>query len=195
MDPELSQITVDQPGIQGVVALLDEVHNAKVRAIWQDLEQVCGLTAIKETPFPHFTLHLAQDYDLDKLADRMVETAALIPPFRVRTNGLGVFTGALPVLFVPLVVTQELLDLHACLWRDAIALGSAVNPYYAPDTWVPHITLANKDVTPDRLECVANLLMRRAFQWEIEITELAIVCHQPGAVGEVYCQVTLTGTH
>jgi 2'-5' RNA ligase len=55
--------------------------------------------------------------------------------------------------------------------------GIAVHPilFYTPDQWVPHITLAYKDVTSANLDCVMQGLAFQVFKWEIQIDNLILV--------------------
>lgn len=176
--------------VYGVVALLDEATTAKVKSIWSQLEVECGLKAINATPFPHFSFHIAQSYDLDLLDARLAEIASQTAPFSVRTTGLSIFTGLEPVVFIPLVVSQTLLSLHQRLWTETSMLGERVSGHYRPGNWVPHITLANRDVHEEGLACVTRLYASSTFVWEIEVSQLAVIC-QKGKVGEIFKSYTL----
>ncbi len=176
--------------VAALVALFDADHDASVRAIWQDLEEQCGLTGIQATPFPHFSFHVAEQYQLSGLDEAIEELLPLIPPFGVRTSGLTVFTGAQVVVAVQVVATQRLLELHQILWTRTGHFGKNLNPYYAPGEWVPHITLANRDVSPEKMKCLANLLSSRPLAWDIQVDKLAVVCVQNGE-SNVYKQYQL----
>jgi 2'-5' RNA ligase len=53
----------------------------------------------------------------------------------------------------------------------------AIHPtlFYAPEQWVPHITLAYNDVTTANLDCVMRYLAFQSFNWEIQIDNLILV--------------------
>lgn len=174
--------------VQALVALLDEEHTAKVKEIWSMLQVECGLTAINATPFPHFSFHIAEYYEMDELDAQLSEITRTIPPFTVHTTGLSIFTGLEPVVFVPLVVEKKLLYIHQILWERTSPFGTRVSSHYRPGAWVPHITLANKDVTTENIGCVARHLVGRTFAWEIPIRYLAIVCQENGVadIGSIY---------
>ncbi|MEJ2757311.1 MAG: 2'-5' RNA ligase family protein, partial [Anaerolineales bacterium] len=161
--------------VYAVVALLDEATTAKVKSIWSQLDVECGLKAINATPFPHFSFHIAQSYDQDLLDARLTEIARQTPSFSVRTTGLSIFTGAEPVVFIPLVVSQPLLTLHHRLWIETSVLGERVSDHYRPGNWVPHITLANRDVRAEGLACITRLYSNSPFVWEIEVSQIAVI--------------------
>ncbi|MGD2027476.1 MAG: 2'-5' RNA ligase family protein [Anaerolineales bacterium] len=166
--------------VHALVALLDEAHTARVKEIWSLLDVNCGLKAINATPFPHFSFHIAYSYALDELENRLTELTRAIPPFSVRTTGLSIFTGAEPVVFVPLVADQNLLSVHQTLWEETSSYGENLSRHYRPGRWVPHITLANKDVNVENIDCVARHLVSRSFEWKIQISQLAVVCQSGG---------------
>jgi len=174
--------------VQGVVALLDEQHTAKVKEIWSLLQVECGLSAINSTPFPHFSFHIAEYYDLEILDTRLEKISRTTPPFTIRTTGLSIFTGLEPVVFVPLIVEEQLLKIHQTLWEQTSTLGYRLSSHYRPGAWVPHITLANRDVDANNIACVARHLVNRSFSWEIPINKLAVVCQENGVaeIGTVY---------
>lgn len=184
--PEISNRYDHQ--VQGVVALLDEIHTDKVKAIWQHLETACGLMAINTTPFPHFSFHIAERYDLEELDQKITAVTASIQPFRIKTSGISIFTGRSPVVFLSVVATQELLSIHRQLWESTTRTSERLSQYYSPGSWVPHITLANKDVTPDNLNCVTSQLSGQPLAWEIEIDRFGVICQEDGKadVHQVY---------
>lgn len=175
-----------------VTALLDDTFTAKVKSIWSLLDVECGLKAINATPFPHFSFHIAQSYDLDELDARLQEVVEKTSSFSVRTTGLSVFTGYEPVVYIPLVVSQTLLDLHQLLWEKTSPLGERVSGHYRPGYWVPHVTLANRDVLEEGLACIMRRFAAQSFVWEIQIDQLAVLSQQ-GSVGEMHQVYPLRG--
>ncbi|HEX6385194.1 MAG TPA: 2'-5' RNA ligase family protein, partial [Anaerolineae bacterium] len=127
--------------MHGVVTILDEAHYERVEALWADLKREFGVGNANVVHYPHFSYHVAGDYDLDRLAAALEAIARETAAFTVKASGLGIFTGPEPVLYVPVVRSAALTALHQRVWtavehasRDSIA-------YYAPDLWLPHITL------------------------------------------------------
>jgi len=66
--------------MHGVVSLLDDEHYALVEHLWDEVETELGVRGLYKTPFPHFSYHVAEQYDLD-----LLEPSRTFPPtaFRV----------------------------------------------------------------------------------------------------------------
>ncbi|HEX9115563.1 MAG TPA: 2'-5' RNA ligase family protein, partial [Anaerolineae bacterium] len=102
--------------MDGIVSLLDNQHRDRVQALWAELEREFGLRGVFATRFPHFSYHVAEVYHNDRLAPILARFAPSHAPLLARTTGLGIFTGAQPVVFIPVVRTPNLTRLHQELW-------------------------------------------------------------------------------
>jgi 2'-5' RNA ligase len=127
------------------------------------------------TPYPHFSYQVAQVYDVDKIEPVLQRITSNITTFKVRTSGLGIFTGFSPVLYIPVVRSLELTQLHEELWKEISPASSGVVEYYHPDQWMPHITIGFGDISKDNLSQIIPFLAERDFNWEINVNNLALI--------------------
>ncbi|MBW8009871.1 MAG: 2'-5' RNA ligase family protein [Chloroflexi bacterium] len=171
--------------MHAVVSVLDEKHSEMVQALWDDLELSCALNAVNQVPIPHFSWHIAEDYNFQELENHLEEIVGQINPFHVKTTGLGVFTGEAPVVYIAVIKDPNLVNLHEKIWGQTNEFGSGLSEHYVPESWMPHITLANRDVSVGDLDCVMNVLGGRVYNWDILIDNLTIVFHEEGKVGEI----------
>ena len=170
--------------MHGVVSLLDDEHYALVEHLWDELETGLGVRGLYKTPFPHFSYHVAEGYDMDLLESILPRLVSHSAAFRVRTAGLGVFSGDHPVLYVPVVRNPALSALHQRLWRELAGASAGTVEYYHPERWMPHITLADDDTLKDYLPEIVRMLSARAFDWEIEVSNLLLI-YDTGTTQEV----------
>lgn len=171
----MSEARVSPPELEAVVSLLDEKHDAQVRQVWAELERHFGLQGIYGAPYPHFSYHSAQDYPDDEVEALLKQVAAETQPFKVRSAGLGVFSGPKPIVYVPIVRNPALEACHKALYGPLAKLGTNENTHYHPDSWLPHVTLAYGDLDPKVLPEVMKFLGERSFNWEIMVQNLALV--------------------
>ncbi|MBC8171458.1 MAG: 2'-5' RNA ligase family protein [Anaerolineae bacterium] len=175
----------------GVVALLDEQHHHKVEALWAEFYEKFGVHGVSGASVPHFSFHVAERYNMEKLEATLKRAAREMSPFTVRTNGLGIFTGKAPVLYIPVTRKPELTLFHQRLWEPLSATATSPSPYYHPDQWRPHITLTHQDVDHELLPQVIRLLSERAFVWDMQIDTLALLSSEDEPEDNVMMKVKM----
>lgn len=161
--------------MEGIVSLLDEEHTRLTESLWSELESEFGLRGIYVTPFPHFSHHVARDYDKEALGPILGRLAQKAQAFQIQASGLGIFPGSAPVLYVPVIRTQELSQFHASVWQHTAHTASGTIDCYRPENWLPHITLAMIDTHKDNLPDVIRMLSERPLHWHIAIDNLSFI--------------------
>ncbi len=179
--------------MHGIVTVLDDSLSAHVRSLWDGLEKECGLTGIKVTPIPHFTWQIASNYDFPHLESILKSIAAAAKPFAMRCSGLGIFTGDNPVLYLAIVRSEELSRFHQLIWERVWEFSEAPSPYYSPQAWMPHITLAQRDLVVQDLPCALLSLAVQSFSWETLVDNLALVYQVQDQVGELRYRLDFAG--
>src|SRR6266852_9486324 len=119
--------------MNGIVSLLDKDHYQLIEDLWAELEREFSIRGVYITPYPHFSYHVAQHYDVEKLEPVLKRITSNISTFQVKTSGLGIFTGTSPVLYIPVARSLELTQLHEELWQEVASTSFGVQQYYHPD--------------------------------------------------------------
>jgi 2'-5' RNA ligase len=158
-----------------IASLLNMQANHQVQQMWDLLDASCGLSEMKLTPLPHFTWQSAENYTLELAEPVLQKITARFTPFVVLTAGIGIFTGPTPVLYLALIKTQVMINIHQVLWDELVPSGNLVNEYYSPSRWVPHITLAIRDITPQNLACALEGMLYYPFEMEVVVDNLAVI--------------------
>ncbi len=180
--------------MHAVVSLLDPVSDTLVRMLWAKLDANCGLRAALITPLPHVSWLVGEGFDFETLRTAAALFAAEHAPMTTRMSGLGVFTGAEDIVFfVQLVKTQELMRFHRAVSAFSRPHVASPSPHYAPDRWMPHITLAHRDVTPDSLACAARALANQDLTQEVRLESLSIVVQEQGGTAAELSRHVLAG--
>ena len=161
--------------MHGIVSLLDDAHYERVEQLWTDLAIRFGLRGIYGTPYPHFSYQVVADYDLVGLEPVLQAVAGATAVFTIHTSGVGIFNGDNPVLCMPVVRTAALSELHERLWTAVAPHSTGVQEYYSPTHWMPHITLAQHDLTPDNLAPVVAWLNQQNLYWQVTINNLSLI--------------------
>lgn len=158
-----------------IASLLDPRADKATHELWLKLENECQLKGIRLTPTPHFSWLGAEGYDYPIVKKVLAKMTKRMAPFRVQTSGLGLFTSPYPVLYLPIVKNRRLLEYHEQMHRHVEPFVQQPNRFYTPDAWVPHVTLANRDVTPEKLNCAVSGLLYRPLSFEITVDHLVMI--------------------
>lgn len=175
----------------GLVSILDETHFALVEELWKNLKTDCGLQGIYVTPLPHFSWQVAESYQWDALEIILHEIASAAQTIQIKTNSLALFTAESPVVYIPVVRTKELSEIHELIWEKLTPISMNSNLYYGPSHWTPHITLAYRDVDMENLSCLMEKLAFHPIYWEIEIDNLTLIDDPEGASIKTRYQIKL----
>jgi 2'-5' RNA ligase len=165
----------------------------RINRIVKGLETKFGLDDVQDTPDPHLTYLLTGTRRLTELKAMLQEVAATTPPFSAFTTGLGVFPGENPVIYIPVLRSNDLNLLHQRV-LDVTAPLCRASTYYTPDRWLPHISLALHDTTPDLLGPVLRHLNQETYNLRLNINNLAIL-QKKGALFVQEEMFELTGKH
>ncbi len=181
--------------MDAVVSLLPQPYYARVQSIWDDLERVLGLHGYHITPYPHISWQIAKTYDRERLRSTLQELAARQAPLPIRTGGIGIFTGEYPVVYIQVVKTPELLVFHARVWETLQAAGSGIssNSFYAPEQWMPHISLAFLDVTMENIGPLMQRLAFHSYNWMMSIDQFAYLYQPEGEEARLVFSVAFGG--
>ena len=162
--------------MHAVVSLFDEHTTQAVKNLWTELATDFGIRQLAEVlPYPHFSYQIARHYDEAQLTHLVEQLAHQATPFPLQAGGLALFTGSHPVLYVPIVRTIELSHFHQRIWQAISPAGEGIPPYYEPNSWMPHITLAEHDIQAESLAQIMTRFFTRELLWEIPIDNLSII--------------------
>jgi 2'-5' RNA ligase len=157
-----------------ITSLLNPRNAQRINRLIKGLETKFGLDDVQATPDPHLTYLLTGTRRLTDLKDLLREVAATTAPFSAYTTGLGVFPGENPVIYVPVLRSNDLNELHQRV-LDVTAPLCRPSPYYGADRWLPHLSLALHDTTPDLLGPVLRHLNKETYNLRLNVNNLAIL--------------------
>jgi 2'-5' RNA ligase len=161
--------------VPGVIALLDDANAARVEALWDAMGREFGVPRGYPGAVPHISFHLGS-HDVEAAAETIVRGVSReTPPFTVHSAGLGVFGGPVPVLYLTVGRSPEASKLATVLTERLAAAGfPSTDPYFTADKWVPHITIAHKNLEAVELGPLLAWLVDQPLAWEIPLGSLSI---------------------
>ncbi len=151
----------------------DEDAEARVRNVWQRLEGV-GVGTFAGSPVrPHVTLAHSLDMDLGPFITNLSEQLESHPSFELTFPGLGLFVDS-GVLYLSTIMTGALWALHREVAELTLEHGTRSSPYYLPDRWTPHCTLA-LTLTPKTMLDAVRFCQSVPFPLAARATRVGII--------------------
>ena len=159
----------------GIVSLLTGEAYLQVRDARRRLKERHGLLGAGEFS-PHVTYLLGESQGgLENLIDRVGALAAEIDPFTIRAQGLGIFPGPAPVLYLPVPRSPRLAAVYQALYGTFAEAGVAIPLHYRPENWLPHVTLLHDELTRKTLPAVLADLPADHFDLSSPLTGFCLV--------------------
>ncbi|WP_270181924.1 2'-5' RNA ligase family protein [Alkalihalobacillus sp. CinArs1] len=158
-----------------VVALFDKNTEQEIKAIWEELKQnsISFYSEEVKDARPHLTLGHYYELDKEAFIEGMKTFYEAKGCFEITFNTIGSFLNY-QTLFLSPTHTKKLLELHSNHHDFFSELSTNANPYYEPDQWIPHCTLAN-NLSSDKLSEAFNYCMKRIQTIEGRVEEIALI--------------------
>lgn len=174
--------------MHAIISKLDSTSTKTVVSLWEKLYVTCGLTSIYDIPTPHVTWFVAEEINLEKAEPSLQQVSEQSEPFKLHTFGVGIFTGESPVLYLPMVKSLEMIDLHCKIWKHISPYSKERKSYYLPKFWVPHITLALRDLNRENLDCAVNAICFEPIELYITIDNLVTAEYEESKPARILTQ-------
>ncbi len=121
----------------------DSRMDEAVRAIWSSLEDLDLPYQMSTSGYrPHLTLLGMEESNVQSAETSLKNIARQSRPFAVSVGAVGVFPQEPATVYLSPTICPELQHLYCYLIDNRKYLGANFSPYYLPDAWIPHITLA-----------------------------------------------------
>jgi 2'-5' RNA ligase len=174
-----------------IISELDLNSSVVVKNLWAKLRDACGLREIYNLPTPHFSWLVAEYLDLPRAKAILANLAAHHMILTSHVFGLGIFSGDRPVLYLPVVKSQAMIDLHNQIWDKLGSMTDRANGYYSPASWLPHITLAINDLRRENLACALESVAFEPVELTVAAENLILVVQKGNPPNNVLYQYRL----
>jgi len=152
---------------------LDEV--SPENPTWEMIREVFDRAEVPMTALPHFSWHVATEYDEDAVGSHLFDLVKGFDPFAINVAGIGIFTAQVPVIYLPVTKTPMVSELHGELWAQLKPHSSKINPNYDPHVCFPHVTLATGEASNDAICRVITELAHIPTSMELIVDHLALI--------------------
>ena len=128
-----------------VSIFFDEQTDTLVRHTWAHMAEAGISALLSYGPYrPHLTLAIYDELNVNAFVHALTSLVMPQKAFPVVLPYLGVFTGGEVAVFLAATVSQTLLTLHQRVHALLPLYGTGPHPYYLPDSWNPHCSIARR---------------------------------------------------
>jgi 2'-5' RNA ligase len=160
-----------------IAALFDAASESGLQDLRARLAEYAGTDAVAVAR-PHLTFAIVNQLDPEALRPALLAFCQATPPLPLHLAAVGAFPTDEGVVFLAPVVTRPLLAVHANLCRLLDEAGFPTAPYYRPQNWVPHCTVAI-NLAPEQVSGAVALCRQADVFHTDQLTQLAVAEFPP----------------
>lgn len=127
---------------------------------------------------PHLSLAVFSDTAPELLIPMVQAFARITRRFALTLSHIGLFPTAEGIVFLAPTLIDQLVALHQEFHHCLVQAACRADPYYQPDHWVPHCTIAT-DLAPPHVATAVEVLLQEFQPIRIECTEIGIITFRP----------------
>ena len=160
-----------------VAVLLPDEAVASVRGVQQEIADQFGPRRAMRLP-PHVTVEppfRLADAESARLTEALAAFFADKKPFQLTLKDFGYFRD--DVIFIQVAPSLELFELHGELQQYLRGAAHIIRTPPLHPGYTPHLTIANRDVTPKQHAAIWRSLASRKFHASFVVDELCLMCH------------------
>ena len=140
-----------------VSVYFDKQTQAVIRQIWARMAETGVSRFLSDGPYrPHLTCAIYAELDITGFAPALASLALSQKRFPVTLSYPGIFTGEEVTVFLAATVSQTLLTFHQQVSKLTHLHGETPNPFYLPNRWNPHCSIARRIETGAVLQAVTG---------------------------------------
>jgi 2'-5' RNA ligase len=163
--------------MQGIVSIVESNLKKEIEKIWDEISEKFNINPLKPT-LPHFSWIVAEKFDPELVENSIVPLIEKMKKFLITINGLASFSGPDTIFYLPIQVTEELLNIHKMIWQIINSLIKNIknlNDYYLPDNWIPHLTVFHQKETHQLGKQIFEMLKPLIGTYTIEISNISLI--------------------
>jgi 2'-5' RNA ligase/ribosomal protein S18 acetylase RimI-like enzyme len=165
---------LNEQALMAVITILNGEAYQQARQIqrWMQEEHEISQPPLYQ---PHLTFAIGEKCGgRQALIQQLSALAGEIDPFEIAMTGLGIFSPK-PTLYLPVPRGPDLASLHERISQLFSEIGCGNKLYYQPQYWMPHITLASRDLTPERLGAIVPEMLSHTLPTTSRLACLVLV--------------------
>ena len=136
----------------GVMTLLEGAARDEALRLWRVFEREYGSVGVQTFAHPNLTFGGGACGDVEELGHQLERLARDLQPVEVHISGVGFFDEPRRAAFLEVAGSEPLEQIHRRIDHVLQHCCNDVFGLYRPGRWVPHVTVAMGDLSPEAME-------------------------------------------
>ena len=159
----------------GAVSILEGDAYKEVKRMWRFFEKEFNSRAIQNFPHPHLSFQGGICEDIKVIDADLEKLSARIKPFFIIVEGINTFEKPERAIFWEVIKTKPLQRVNQKIDASLQKYCSQTFQLYSPQHWHPHITLAQRDLTPTNFQKAQKDLRNYHPQYKLKVHNICLV--------------------
>ncbi|OEH91086.1 2'-5' RNA ligase family protein [Bacillus solimangrovi] len=159
----------------GIASLLSGQEKKEVLHYWDVFKEEYHSVGVQSFDHPNLGFQGGECSDVEALKVELVNLCERIRPFEIIVDGFGYFESPAKVVFLNVIKTNALLELHKEINRLLDDKCNDIFELYTPENWVPHISLAMGDLSNEHFDKFKVDYAEKSPSFNQTISNLALV--------------------
>jgi len=157
-----------------ILSIIDSSEKSEILRIMDSVRPLL----LDQTPliwkYPHITWHSAKEYQNNILEKSLQDLSTSWERTKIRVTGIGMFTGKTQVLYLPVIKTPSLVQMHKQIFKVSKPISKQPSKYFQPEIWIHHITIISDPDEQRSIPDAIHVLSDMKVDFEVEINNIAL---------------------
>lgn len=164
-------------GTIGIPSILENKRYEDVTNLWELFEKGYGSVGVQTFSDPQIAFQGGKTDNLGQLTRDFQEIVSKTKPFGIEVSGVGHSNRV--AIYLKVKKTSGLIRINERINKSVKDRCEDLLPYYVPEHWIPHITLAMDDLTEENFEKAWAELKNSKIEFKQELHNSCVVKWYP----------------
>ncbi len=168
-----------------IATVLDEVDRRRILSINPSVRDMILAYHSPQDIF-HFSWLVCEEINKEEIHTCLEKIARQKHGFTIQSGGIGIFPGNIPAITYVLSRSPEITEMHSMLWEKCGKHIDQINKKYAPDRWIPHVTLLHQGLESRKYCEFLDKSIGSDISFELKVNNLSVIYKDELSAGMLF---------
>lgn len=168
-----------------IATILDDADRRRILCINPSVRDMIQKYHSPQDIF-HFSWMVCEEINKEEIHTCLENIARQKHSFTIQSGGIGIFPGKIPAITYVLSRSPEMTEFHSMIWDNCGKHLDRINAKYAPDRWIPHITLLHQGLESSKYCEFLDKSIDADISFEIKVNNLSLIYKDESSAGMLF---------